>query len=172
MPTVLPGLVKSCGSMVAICSVARVVPELTGGFHFCQTEIENFGMAAFGDENISGLDVAVNDSLPVSGVERVGDFYGDRKELFGVQRTAIDLMLESDAIQKFHRDEALLTIFSDFINSANVGMVQCGRGAGFTAKTLEGLRVARNIVRQKFQGDETAELGVFGFVDDAHATTA
>src|ERR1700693_2820457 len=53
-------------------------------FYFRQTKIENLGMAAFGDENISGLDVAMNNSLPVGGVERVSDFYGDRKELFGV----------------------------------------------------------------------------------------
>ena len=41
--------------------------------HFRQTEIENLGVASFGDKNISGLDVSMNDALSVSGVQRVGD---------------------------------------------------------------------------------------------------
>ena len=45
-----------------------------GACDFGETEVENFGVAAVGDENVGGLDVAVDDSLAVGGFEGVGDF--------------------------------------------------------------------------------------------------
>jgi hypothetical protein len=51
-------------------------------------------------------------------------------------------------------------------------MVEGGGGAGFSLEALEGLRIFGDVVGEKFQGYEAAELGVFGFVDDAHATAA
>jgi hypothetical protein len=57
-----------------------------------KAEIENLGVSAFGDKNIRGLDVAVNDALGVRGVERVGDFDGEREYRLGLQRTAADLV--------------------------------------------------------------------------------
>jgi hypothetical protein len=129
VPTVLPGLVRSCGSMVTICSVAKVVEELTGDF-------------TFGDENISRLNVAMDNSLPMRGVKRVGDFYGDGNKFFGMQRAAVDLVLQSDTIEILHGDEALLAIFANFINGADVGMVQRRGGPSFAAKALKGLRIA------------------------------
>ena len=45
----------------------------SGIHHFCQAEIEDFGMTALGHEDVRGLDVAVDDALGVSGVERVGN---------------------------------------------------------------------------------------------------
>ena len=47
-----------------------------GDGDFCQAEIENFGVAAIGDKNVGGLDVAMDDALLVGGVESVGDFDG------------------------------------------------------------------------------------------------
>ncbi|MGH7494780.1 MAG: hypothetical protein ACREOO_20605 [bacterium] len=39
-------------------------------------------------------------------------------------------------------------------------------------KALFSLSVAAQLRRQEFEGNEALELGVFGFVDDAHAATA
>ena len=99
-------------------------------------------MAAPGDENIGGLDVAMDDALPVGGVEGVGDFDGERNEPVDFEGTAGNLVLEGDAVKVFHGDETLIAEFSDFIDGADVGMVQRGGGAGFAAKALEGLRIA------------------------------
>ena len=62
--------------------------------------------------------------------------------------------------------------FADVVDGADVGMVQSGSGARFAPEALEGLRIAGDIVGQKFQSDEAAQARVFGFVDDAHAAAA
>src|ERR1700722_286340 len=81
-------------------------------------------------------------------------------------------MLQGEAIEELHGDEGLLAVAADFINGADVGMVESGGGAGFTAETLEGLRVAGKLVGQEFESDEAAEFSVLGFVDHAHAAAA
>ena len=93
--------------MVAVGSLAMLAGGAGERGHFGEAEIENFGVAALGDENVGGLDVAVNDALGVSGVERVGDFDGQRKKPFDFEGTAGDAVLQGHAFEIFHGDEAL-----------------------------------------------------------------
>src|SRR5579864_2955418 len=81
-------------------------------------------------------------------------------------------MLEGYAIEILHHDEGLAILLVDLVNGADVGMVEGGGGLGFTAEAAQNLRVFRDLVRQELQGDEAVELGVDGFVDDAHASAA
>ena len=55
-------------------------------------------MAALGDKNVCRLNVAVNDALRVRGVERIGDFCGERKQAFGFERFAGDQVAECEAV--------------------------------------------------------------------------
>ena len=44
-----------------------------------ESEIENFGVAAIGDKNVGRLDVAMDDTFGVGGVESLGDFDGSER---------------------------------------------------------------------------------------------
>ena len=81
-------------------------------------------------------------------------------------------MFKGDAIEKFHGYESLIAELSNFINGADVGMIQRGSGASFTAKAFQGLRIAGDVVGEKLQSDEAAEFRVFGFINDTHASAA
>ena len=52
---------------------------------FRQTEIENFGGAAFDQKNIRGFNVAMDDSLGMGRVESVGDLDADLEQLGNIQ---------------------------------------------------------------------------------------
>jgi len=80
--------------------------------------------------------------------------------------------LRVEPSRKLHRDEGLIAIFADFMDGADIGMVERGCGTGFTPKTFQGLRIAGQYVRQKLEGDETAQFEVLRFVDHTHAATA
>src|ERR1700693_3118710 len=81
-------------------------------------------------------------------------------------------MLQGDAIQKLHGDERLLAVLADFVDGANVWMVESGGGTRLAAEAFESLRVARHLLRQELEGDEAAQFGVFSFVDHTHASAA
>ena len=63
-------------------------------------------------------------------------------------------------------------VLANFVNGADIRMIQ-GRGSTrLTTEALQRLRVLRNVVGKKLQSDETSERSVFGLVDHTHATTA
>jgi hypothetical protein len=147
----------------------------TEGFRardFGEAEVENFGVSAAGDENVGGLDVAMDDTFGVSGVECVGDVERDGKHRFQVHGASVDRVLESFALEALHSDEGVATVFANVVNGANVGMIQSGSSFSLASKTLESLRIVRDVLRQKFQGNEAIEPRVLGFVNHTHTTAA
>jgi hypothetical protein len=129
-------------------------------------------MPPFGDENVGGLDVPVNNACRVSRVESVSDFDCLCEKLLNFRRTPADSMLQRHAIEKLHGDERMTGMFADLIDGADVGMIQRGRRARFTAKALQGLGVLLQMIGQEFQGHEAAQFDILSFVDHTHAPTA
>jgi hypothetical protein len=58
-----------------------------------QTEIENLGMSALGEEDIRRLDIPVDNACGMSGIECVGDLDPEGQSRFDLQRLATDSML-------------------------------------------------------------------------------
>ena len=58
------------------------------------------------------------------------------------------------------------------MNRTNVGMVQSRGGTSFALESFQRLAVFRQFLRKEFEGDQAAQSGVFGLVDDAHAPAA
>ena len=126
-------------------------------------------MAARGDENIRGLDVAMDDAFGVRGIEGVGDLDGEFEGFFDGQRLAGNAVLQRLAFEVLHGDEGPSVFLGDFVNGADVGVIEGGGGAGFALEAFESGAIFGHIVGEEFQGDEATEGGVFGFVDHAHA---
>ena len=81
-------------------------------------------------------------------------------------------VLQRHAVQKLHGDERLAVLLADFVDGADVGMVQGGGSLGFTLEALQCLGVSGHFVGQELQRNETAEVGVLGLVDHTHAAAA
>jgi len=81
-------------------------------------------------------------------------------------------VLEREAVQKLHGYESVACFLADVVNGADVRMIERGGGPRFAAETLECLCVQSQIFGKKFQGHETGEAGIFGFVDYTHPSSA
>ena len=81
-------------------------------------------------------------------------------------------MLQGHAVQKLHGDERLAVLLANFVDRADIGMIQRRSGLRLALKARQRLRVSGNLVGQKLQGDKAAERDVLGFVDDAHPAAA
>ena len=88
-------------------------------------------MPALGDENIGGLDVAMNDVFAMSGIERFGNLDGEVEEPLEVHRLAGYGVLQSLAVQILHGDERAAIFRSDIVDSADIGMIQGRSGLRF-----------------------------------------
>ena len=64
-------------------------------------------------------------------VERVRNLDGKRKDQFGVQWPTTNAMLKGQSIQEFHGDERFAMLVVNFVDGANVGVIQGGCCLGF-----------------------------------------
>src|ERR1700693_3741912 len=89
------------------------------GYNFRQSKIENLDVSALGDEDVGGLDVAVNNSLGMRGIEGIGNLDGERENQLDFHRSACNTVLQSHAIQKLHRDEQMAIVLAYFVDRAD-----------------------------------------------------
>ena len=62
--------------------------------------------------------------------------------------------------------------WSDFVDGADIGMIQRRGGLRFSLKAGQCLRVFGHVVGQKLQRDESVQSYVFGLVHHTHAAAA
>ena len=63
-------------------------------------------------------------------------------------------------------------LLADFVDGADIGMVQSGGGLRLAAGSAQAPEGLGDIIGQEFQGDKATESGVLGLVDHAHTAAA
>jgi len=134
-----------------------------------QPKIENLRLTSIRDEDVRGLDVAVDYAFGVRSIQRIGNRDAQIEHRLHLQRLASDLVPERLPLQQFHGDKGAPIGLVDFVNRADVRMIQRGRSLGFPLEAAEGLCIVGEFVGKEFQGDVTTELEVFRLVDHAHS---
>src|ERR1700733_157387 len=99
----------------------------------------------------------MNDPFAVGSSERVCQLHSPFQHLFKRQGLAGDAMLERGTFHEFHCDKRLTVLVADFVDGANVGMIQGGGCAGFSLKTFQRLWNPGEVIRKKFKSDKPAE---------------
>ena len=114
----------------------------------------------------------MNDSFRVCRIQSVGNLDAQIEHRFDLQGLACNLLFQRLAFEHFHHYECSSIDLVNFVDRADVGMVQ-GRGsASLTAKPLQRLRVVGKFFGKELEGDETVQLDVLGLVDHTHAAAA
>src|SRR5882724_9882504 len=112
----------------------------------------------------------MDDTFLVRGIERVGNLHTDLEDGLDCKNTPGDTFLERFALEQLHHDERLPIVFPNFVNGADIGMIQRRSGTRLATETLERLRILVERFGKKFQSDAAAKLQIFGGIDHAHAT--
>ena len=121
------------------------------------TRLENLGVAAFGDEDVRRLYVAVDDPFHMGSVESVGDLNRQAEQNFGLYGFAGNTMLQCHAVEKLHDEERMAVLLPDFIDGADIGMVESRRSLRLALEAGQGLGVSADIIGQKLEGDKSVE---------------
>ena len=65
--------------------MSPLLPWFFAARNFSEAEIQNLGVAALGNKNVGGFDVAVNDVFRVGGVESFRNLGGDMQEALQIR---------------------------------------------------------------------------------------
>ena len=106
------------------------------------------------------------------GIKSIGNSHAETEKRVHLHSPSGDPLLHGLALQKLHGNEAMGIVLADFVDRADVGMIQRGSSARFAEKSFEGLLVAGNLIRKKLQGDGAAQRGVLGSVNHPHPAAA
>ena len=150
----------------------RALVVRVGFAHLGDTEIENLRVTAIRDEDIGGLDVAMNDARVVCGIERVRDLDAEGKQDVERQTAIGDSVSQRGALEVLHDDEGAAILLADIVNGADVGVIQRRRGPRLAAKPAESVGLASQFFGQELHRDEPMEPFVLRLVDDAHPARA
>src|SRR5271155_3664036 len=108
----------------------------------------------------------------VRSVERVGDFDSEAQHLVNRHGSVLDVMLQRLAFKKFHGDEVVAILLANVVDSADVRVIERGRGLGLPLEPLEGSGLICPLPRKEFQGDDAVQPRVLCLVHDTHPTAA
>jgi hypothetical protein len=136
-------------------------------------EIQDLHDAAFGDDDVGGLDVSVNDAPRMGRGEASGDLAGDIGGLLDRERAGRDPIAEELALVIGHADERLAFVgFLEAVDGADVGMVQRRSRLRLLDLAPRGFFVGGQEGREELQDDVAVEPDVPRPVDDAHSAGA
>src|SRR5207247_7681235 len=93
---------------------------------------------AFGiEENVTRLDVAVQDAVFVRVVDRARQFRDELRCISDRDRRALCHFIQLSAVDEFHAEVAGTLAFADFVYWYDARMIQVGGRLGFPTKPLQ-----------------------------------
>ena len=128
-------------------------------------------MVALRHEGIGRLDVAVDETVLVGGIQRGGELRHQRERALGRERPlGREQPLEVDAVDVAHRDEELAAGLARLVDRDDAGVVDRGRRARLPQEPGTERLVVAELRRQHLQRDLATEPHVGREVHDPHAT--
>ena len=164
VPTMLPASVKR--SLVSASGHRIVLSDRR------ESKIQHLHLSSRRDDDVLRFDVAVNNAGGVRFGQRLRRLYADIHHVAGRERGFPDPLGKALAVDVLHGDENVAVRFADFVNGADVGMVERGSGLGLVDQPLPGLRTAGQRLGQHLDGDFARERTVFREKDLSHAARA
>jgi hypothetical protein len=161
----VPSTVSGLPAVIAVrtLALAFVCLSLLG-----QPEIEHL-CPGLRQHDVAGRQVAMDYSLLVGFIQRVGDRGSVAQHFFDRQRPTPKTIGQSFASQALHHQIVGAILGADVVQTADVGMRKLGDGTSFTLKALLQTGTRDKMPGENFDGDITVEAGIACTVDLTHA---
>jgi hypothetical protein len=125
------------------------------------------------DEDVAGLDVAVDEPGTVGLVEGAGDRGADvDRELGAEALLGVEQLAEALAVDELHHDGLATFVDADVVHPDDVGVAEPGDGDRFAAEALGDDRVGGEVGLEPLHRDLAIEVGVGGHPHLCHAPLA
>jgi hypothetical protein len=133
-----------------------------------EAEVGDADAAVVADEDVVGLDVAVDEAGPVGRGEALASLQDAVEERLPGPRLGAPPLAQVGADDQLHRHEQALVVVADVVDLDDVGVRQAGERLGLALHALLDVGAVGGLAQQ-LEGDAAVELIVVGDVDLAHA---
>jgi len=122
------------------------------------------------EQNVGGLDVAVNDALAVRVGQGARGLRNDMARLLGGE-PSVDghVLVQILALDELQRQQVRAVDLGEFVDGDDVLMVQAGSAACLAAEALDNLGPVGKIGLQDLERHGAAEVDIHGAVNRSHA---
>src|SRR5947207_1313843 len=118
---------------------------------FRQSKIEDLRPSASSNKDVRRLNVAMDDSLAMCGIERIRHLNRDVQNLIVRQGPLQQSLSKRLSFQKLHGDERLALVLVDLVNCADIFVVERRSCARLHAKALQRARTLGYIAGQELE---------------------
>ncbi len=161
MPTARP-------SAVSVVAFEASLAERLGVGELGDAEVEDLDPPVLRQEEVGGLEVAVDDAVLVRGGEAAGDLLGVLDGLAERQRAGGEHLAERAALEELGDEVGGAVVGADVEEGEDVGVVEGAGEAGLLLEAAEAVGVLAVLGGEDLDGDVAVEAGVAGAVDLAH----
>ena len=139
---------------------------------FRNAEVENLYATIFGDEDVVGLEIAMNDSFLMRGRQTAGDLARivDRSTL--CKRRPSHSLAHGLALEQLRDNIGRAIVRADVMHDEDVRMIERARGAGLLLESLQSFFVIRVRRRQNLDRDIASQTRVARAINFAHPASA
>ena len=135
-----------------------------------EAEVAEVDLVVGAEQDVRGLDVAVDEPRVVRGVQRVGDMGHERRRVLRRERPGGgDTLAQIVAVDEPHGDVRPSVALAVVVDRDDVGVLDRRRRTRLAQEALANARIAEQPGRDDLQRDGTVETQLRGLVDDAHA---
>ncbi len=136
------------------------------------TEVQQVGEVARGDDDVLRLDVAMDQPASMCGIQCRRDLLDDGYGPARLERTGADEVVQGVATDQAHVDVEVAVDLAPIVDRHDVGLLQSCRRPRLTEEPGAELLVVGKLRAQDLQRDGPALVGVDSLVYLAHAATA
>ncbi len=146
--------------------------QQVGGGDVGNAEIEHLGLAGFIDQDVAGLEVAMDHTIVVGVLHRVAHLGQQLKARRRVETATAGVLVQWHAADELHGEErSAVFTHPRFMNLSNPSMPEPAQDLGFVAEAAD--EFGRNEAgADHLEGNGAARVVLFGLVNGAHATFA
>jgi hypothetical protein len=145
------------------------VPSTTG---LGQPEVEHLDEVALGELDVRRLQVAVDDSVLVGGLDRLGDLLGNGERLGDRHGAVVEHGIERLAGHVLEDEVSPAIDLLEPVDRGNARVVERGEHLGLALETGEAIGVVGEVLRECLDRNVAVEPRVTGQVDHAHAAAS
>ena len=144
-----------------VCSSVsvRVADKAGTILEFGQSEIRQFGVTARGDQDVIGLDIAVQNTGLMGGGQTIGDAGQQLGDILPIARLPLNPVLERAAVDEFGHQILPAVEFTYVIDGEDVRMIERRRHLRLALKSPASCRIGE-VVGEELDRHGPVELGI------------